>query len=126
MTFETFKNIIRNGEAKGEIKISEPLTDFDLAVQWAIGNIGERKGYPCDITADEIWQELYPLYEADVHGVTDFLNACTEYAEQTEPYEYEIKAVSKDRFYGAKAVVMYEPTNEEILKGLEQTDCAWK
>jgi len=80
MTFENFKNIIRNGEARGEIKTSVPLTDFDLAIQWAVGNIGERKGYPCDITIDEVWQEIYPLYEADVQGIADFLNDCTEHA----------------------------------------------
>ncbi len=80
MTFENFKNIIRNGEARGEIKTSVPLTDFDLAIQWAVGNIGERKGYPCDITIDEVWQEIYPLYEADAQGIADFLNDCTEHA----------------------------------------------
>ena len=40
MTFEEFKNIIRKGETDGEIKTSKPLTDYDLAVQWAIGKIG--------------------------------------------------------------------------------------
>ena len=83
MDFETFKNIIRNCEAKGEIKTSKPLTDFDLEVQWAIGRIGDRKGYPCEITIDEIWQELFTLHEADVQAVTDFLNDCTKYKHET-------------------------------------------
>lgn len=44
-------NIVVNGTLK-------PLTDYDLAVQWAVGRIGEKKGYPCYVTAEEIWQEL--------------------------------------------------------------------
>lgn len=63
--FEEFVAIIRNGEANGEIKTSVPLSDYDLAVQWAIGSIGERKAYPCDITADEIWQEMFQIFGTD-------------------------------------------------------------
>ena len=63
MPFEEFKDIIRKAEANGEIQTSKPLTDLDLAVQWAMGQIGERKGYPCDITIDEMWQELYTLHD---------------------------------------------------------------
>lgn len=58
VSFEEFKDTIRKGEANGEIKTSKPLTDYDLAVQWAVGRIAEKKGYPCYITAAEIWQEL--------------------------------------------------------------------
>ena len=72
MTFEEFKNIIRKGETDGEIKTSKPLTDYDLAVQWAIGKIGERKGYPCDITLNEIWEEMFPLLNDDAKTIVDF------------------------------------------------------
>lgn len=70
MTFEEFKNIIRKGEANGEIKTSKTLTDYDLAVQWAMGKIGERKGYPCDITLNEIWEEM--LLDDDAKTIVDF------------------------------------------------------
>ena len=65
ITFEEFRNIVRNGEAEGKIITSEPLSDFDLAVQWAMGRIGERKGYSCDITPDEIWREMYFAFFPD-------------------------------------------------------------
>ena len=73
-SFKKFKDTIRRGEAIGEIRTSKPLTDFDLAVQWAVGRIGKRKGYPCDITTAEIWQEIYPIFEDDAQTVADFLN----------------------------------------------------
>jgi len=78
MTFEEFKHIIREGEATGEIKTTKPLTDFDLMIQWAVGQIGDRKGYPCDITEDEIWQELFPLFKDDAQMMADSLNGCME------------------------------------------------
>ena len=58
MTFDEFRTIIREGERKGDIKTSIPMTDYDLAVQYAIGQIGEERGYPCEITFEEIWQRL--------------------------------------------------------------------
>ena len=56
--FIEFRYIIRQGIKNGEIKLSQELSDFDLAVQYAIGLIGERKGYPCKITDVEIWAEI--------------------------------------------------------------------
>lgn len=58
MTLDEFKKIIRQGEEKGEIKTSQPLTDLDLEIQWAIGQIGDKRGYPCNITIDEIYEEI--------------------------------------------------------------------
>ena len=58
MTFDEFRTIIREAERKGEFKTSKPMTDYDLAVQYAIGLIGEERGYPCKITLEEIWQRL--------------------------------------------------------------------
>lgn len=56
--FVEFRYIIRQGIKNGEIKLSQELSDFDLAVQYAIGQIGERKGYPNATTAEEIWAEI--------------------------------------------------------------------
>lgn len=84
ISFEEFKDIVREGEASGEIKTSIPLTDYDLAVQWAIGSIGERKGYPCEVTSEEIWQEMYPLFEDKAQEMADFLNSLTEQSERSE------------------------------------------
>lgn len=49
--FLKFMEIIREGEALGEIKSSKPITDFDLAVQFAIGKSFE-KGIRIMTTAD--------------------------------------------------------------------------
>ena len=56
--FVEFLYIIRTGIENGEIKLSTELSNFDLAVQYAIGQIGERKGYPCETTVEEIWAEI--------------------------------------------------------------------
>ena len=58
MTFDEFVKIVRDGEAKGEIETPIELSDDDLAVRYAIGIIGERKGYPCEITIEEIDAEI--------------------------------------------------------------------
>ena len=56
--FKNFISDIRLGVAIGEIKITKELSDFDLAVTFAVGKIGERKGYPCNVTLDEIENEI--------------------------------------------------------------------
>lgn len=56
--FVLFMNNIKKDIAKGTIKLSEPITDYDLAVQYAIGQIGERKKYPFDVTLEEIFEEM--------------------------------------------------------------------
>lgn len=40
--FMDYLFIIREGERTGEIKISQPVTDFDLAVMFALGKLTER------------------------------------------------------------------------------------
>ncbi len=52
--FFEFLSNVRNGIDNGEIKLSKPLTDLDIAVQFAVGKIGEQRGYPLNITAEEI------------------------------------------------------------------------
>lgn len=58
MTFDEFKQIVRDGLKSGEIKCTKELNDLDLAVQFAIGRIGDRRGYPLDTTTDEIVSEI--------------------------------------------------------------------
>ena len=68
MTFEFFKQTVRDGLKSGELKMfkdmssKEPmeddLSDFDLATQFAIGEIGKRRGYPLRVTAEDIYQEI--------------------------------------------------------------------
>jgi len=57
-SFENFKKTVRKAEKDGVINISIPLSDFDLAVQWALGCIAEKKGNPCEATLEEIWHAL--------------------------------------------------------------------
>lgn len=61
MSFVEFKKIIRHAEDRGWIRFSVPIDDYDLAIQWAIGRIGDREGYPCTITIDDIWHELWSV-----------------------------------------------------------------
>lgn len=75
MDFEAYRKAIRNAEAKGDIKASTPLSDFDLAVQFVLGQIGDKKGYPCNVTAEEIWHAMLDA------GLAKFFDDCTEYAE---------------------------------------------
>lgn len=56
--FRDFIKIVRHGIASGEIRITKEMTDFDLAVQYAIGKIGEKRGYPCDVTPEEIQEQI--------------------------------------------------------------------
>ena len=58
MTFPEFVIIVRDAEQKGIIKTTQPMTDYDLAVQYACASIGEKRGYPCDIALEEIYQEM--------------------------------------------------------------------
>lgn len=56
--FKVFLQIIRQSIADGDIKISKELTDYDLAVQFAITQIGKRRGYKIPMTAEEIFWEI--------------------------------------------------------------------
>lgn len=56
MTFKEFCDIFRDGIASGEIKSSAEITDFDLAVQYAIGReMIERGGGELQTTVEEIY-----------------------------------------------------------------------
>jgi hypothetical protein len=57
-SFEDFKKTVRKAERDGAIKIPIQLSDFDLAVQWALCCIAEKKGNPCEATMEEIWYAL--------------------------------------------------------------------
>jgi len=65
MDFETFKRIIRDAEKSDVIGFSKEITDFDLAVQWAIARIGEERGYPCHATISEINAYMPDEYRVD-------------------------------------------------------------
>lgn len=56
--FKQFLATIREGERKGHIKTSKPLTDFDIAVQFAIGKLGDEQGYPLSATPGEIQEAI--------------------------------------------------------------------
>jgi len=58
-SFEKFRKNVREAEADGIFTTSKPMTDYDLAVQWAVSKVAEKKGgYPCEVTAEEIYAEL--------------------------------------------------------------------
>lgn len=53
MTFEEFKAIVKDGIAKGEVKLSKNLNELDYAIQYALGQEMEATGRK-DFTATEI------------------------------------------------------------------------
>lgn len=65
--FEDFLSQIRFAEKRGTIKTSKPLSDFDLAVTFAVDKIGEIRGAPCNATIDEIHAALLLFCGADVY-----------------------------------------------------------
>ena len=77
ITFEEFKEEIRAGELSGEIETPEPITDYDLAVLWAVGTVGDKKGYPCEITPREIWDELFEICEPELIKIVTHLGDTT-------------------------------------------------
>ena len=70
MTFHEFVMIVRDSEQKEIIKTTQPMTDFDLAVQYACASIGEKRGYPCDIALEEIYEEMMKFAPELVRGDT--------------------------------------------------------
>ena len=56
--FENFIKISRYGMAAGEIRASKKLSDFDLAVLFAVGKIGEQEGYPFTATPEQIYEQI--------------------------------------------------------------------
>lgn len=58
MTFQEFLLFVRAEEQKGTIKFSKNLTDYDIAVYYATSLIGNEKGYPCEITVEEIADKI--------------------------------------------------------------------
>ena len=58
MDFKWFYEAIKSGIESGAIKTDKPLTEFEMAVQFAVCSIGVRKGYPCETTLEEIRSEI--------------------------------------------------------------------
>lgn len=58
MEFKEFCERLKDGMESGVIKTDKPLTEFEIAVQVAVCSIGVRKGYPCEITLEEIFNEI--------------------------------------------------------------------
>ena len=56
--FKVFLQNVRQAIANGDMRISKELTDYDLAVQFAITQIGKRRGYLVPVTAEEIFYEI--------------------------------------------------------------------
>ena len=65
--FQHFKDTIEKGIRGGEIKFvgTGCITEFDMAVQFAIGKIGERKQYPMYVTPEEIYFEIGSFTDPD-------------------------------------------------------------
>ena len=62
--FDHYRRVIRKALFKGTIKLYDPqdpnyeISDFQLLLTFAMGEIGKRKGYPCDATLEEIYYEM--------------------------------------------------------------------
>lgn len=60
-TLEQFIATVRSMEKEKVIATSQPMSDFDLMIQYAIGSLGELRGYPLDITITDIYNECRTL-----------------------------------------------------------------
>lgn len=56
--FEDFLVSTKKALTYGALKTKKPLSDLDIAVQYAIGLIGDREGYPMDITPEKLSDEI--------------------------------------------------------------------
>lgn len=56
--FKQFLTTVKNGIDSGEIKTSKKLSDLDIAVQYAIGELGKEHGYPLEITQDLLAEKI--------------------------------------------------------------------
>ena len=57
MTFDYFKATVAQGIASGAIKLSKPLSELDLAIQYALDEEMEARGaHPLEATAEDIAQ----------------------------------------------------------------------
>jgi len=56
--FLKFMRYFREMCANGTFKISVNLSTFDLAVYYAVSKIGEKKGYPCYATTEEVLETI--------------------------------------------------------------------
>lgn len=65
MSCDDFINFVRKAIQTGIVKVSVPLSDFDIAVMWAVDRIGEKKNFPCDVSTLEIWNELPEKYRTE-------------------------------------------------------------
>ena len=67
ITFDEFKSLFRKMESDPRVEMSpkREFSDYDIAVLWAVSKIGEKNGYPCEMTIDEIWNELPEQFRKD-------------------------------------------------------------
>jgi len=66
LKFEEFKNTVRDGIENGSINFERPATDFDLAVIYAVGLIGDERGYPYETSIDEIYEKMLTFADDDI------------------------------------------------------------
>lgn len=71
LTFDEFKAITKEGLDSGTLKVSKPLSDLDMAVQFACGLIGEERGYPCEIMENEVVNRILTFADADIFKRSD-------------------------------------------------------
>ena len=67
MTFNDFLEITKSSIENGEIKISKPLSKFDMAILFAEGQICDRKGVPCTCTLSEIHNEILTFADETIY-----------------------------------------------------------
>lgn len=69
MTFEEFKAIVKDGIAKGEVKLSKDLNELDYAIQYAIGREMEAIGRTdLNLTAEQIAELVKKHCGEDVYN----------------------------------------------------------
>lgn len=63
-----FIKIIRDAETAGLLSTSKPMTDYDLAIQYVLGQFTDERGTPCEVTINEVAERLATVAPEFIEG----------------------------------------------------------
>ena len=70
-SWEVFRKNVIDALNSGIFRVSKPMTELDIAVQYVVGVMGEKNGYPCDTTKEELCQMVVDLCGEEVFEKTE-------------------------------------------------------
>lgn len=70
-SFDEFLLMTKEAVDSGIMKLSEPLCLLGLAMTYAVGLLGEQKGYPFDFTNDDIHRVMMTFTDESIYDKTE-------------------------------------------------------